>query len=130
MRTDIVSIRKVATISKKPEASLPGDRCEHCNAELRRERASVGEIVLNAICLLILLAILAPVGYFAEQWIERHLERPLWHLPWHEPLDNWGRLPERPGLLPHHHQLCTGTRSWVDMPTSSPCRVLGVIYLL
>jgi hypothetical protein len=90
MRADIVSIRKLATSSKKPEVSLHRNRCEHCKAELRNERASVREIVLNAICLFILLSILAPVGYFAEQWIERRLDRPLWR----EPLDDWGLLLE------------------------------------
>jgi hypothetical protein len=39
-------------------------------------------------------------------------------------------LPERPDLLLHHHQLCTGTRSWVDQPSSLACRVVGAIYLL
>lgn len=129
MRADIVSIRKLTANSKKPEVSLPRSRCEHCNAELRDERASVREIVLNAICLLILLAILVPVGYLAEQWIERHLDRPLWHPLWHEPLDDWGLQPEQPDLL-HHHQLCTLTRTRVDHASLSPCRVLGVFYLM
>jgi hypothetical protein len=65
MTADIVSIRKQATNSKKPNAVLEG------------ERASVREIVLNAIRIFLLLAILAPVGYFAERWIERYRDRPL-----------------------------------------------------
>ena len=90
MRTDIVSIRKMAASSKKPDAvSLDRDRCKHCNAELRNDRASVREIALNTICLLILLAILGSAGYVAEQWIDRHLDCPLWHPLWHERIDDW-----------------------------------------
>jgi hypothetical protein len=83
MKADIGSIRKQATNAKKPEMSIHRNRCEHCDAELRSERPSVREILLNAICLLILLAILAPPGYFAEQWIERNLDCALRHPLWH-----------------------------------------------
>ena len=79
MTTDTASIQTQAENAKRPEASLEGNRCERCDAELKREGASIRETLLNAICFLLLLAILAPVGYFAERWIERHLDRPLWH---------------------------------------------------
>jgi hypothetical protein len=85
MTADTASIRKRTTNSKKPEGTLHRERCAHCNALLENQRASVREIVLNAICLLLLLAILVPVGYLAEQWIERYRDRPLWHPLWHEP---------------------------------------------
>jgi hypothetical protein len=65
MTPDIVSIRKRAENAKKPEAYLHRNHCEHCNAEVNDQRASVREIVLNAICLPLLLAILLPVGYVA-----------------------------------------------------------------
>jgi len=88
MTTDTASIRKQATNSKKPETSFSENRCERCNAELTNERVSVRETLLNAACFLLLLTFLAPLGYVAEQWIQRHLDRPLWHPLWHEPLDN------------------------------------------
>jgi hypothetical protein len=87
MMTGTASIRTRAENAKRPEASLTGNRCD---AELKREGASIRETLLNAICFLLLLAILALVGYFAERWIERHLDRPLWHPLWHEPLDESG----------------------------------------
>jgi hypothetical protein len=66
------------------------DHAELCNTELKDEGASVREIVLNAICLFLLVAILAPVvGYLAERWFERFLDHPQWHPQWREPLDDW-----------------------------------------
>lgn len=102
MTTDTASIQTRAENAKRPEASLAGNRCERCDAELKRERASIREILLKAICFLLLLAMLAPVGYFAERWIERHLDRPLWHPLWHEPLDDWGALTDCAALPLRH----------------------------
>ena len=62
MTTDTASIQTRAENAKRPEASLEGNRCERCNAELKPEGASIRETLLNAICFLLLLAILAPVG--------------------------------------------------------------------
>ena len=88
MTADTVSIRKQVENAKKPEAPPHRNRCESCNAELKDERVSLQEIVLNAVCLLIVLAILAPGEYLAVRGIERRLDHPLWHPLWHEPLDN------------------------------------------
>lgn len=92
MTTDTVSTRPPAENEKKREASFSGNRCERCNADLTNERVSVRETLLNAACFLLLLVFLAPLGYVAEQWIQRHLDRQLWHPLLHEPLDNWGVL--------------------------------------
>jgi hypothetical protein len=93
MTPDTVSIDKQAENAKKPEAHLHRNCGEHCKAELRDESASSPrEIVLNAICLLLLLASFTASGYVAVRWIERQMNRPLWHALWHEPLDDWGAL--------------------------------------
>jgi len=47
--------------------------------------ASFREIVLNAFCLLLLLAILASIVYFAEQSIEQRIEHTFWNPIWPEP---------------------------------------------
>jgi hypothetical protein len=107
MTTDTASIRKQATNSKKPETSFSENRCERCNAELTNERVSVRETLLNAACFLLLLAFLAPLGYVAEQWIQRHLDRPLRHPLWHEPLDNWGAAV----IVPVSHVTMTAYKS-------------------
>jgi hypothetical protein len=79
MTVDTASIRKQVENAKKPETPLHQNRCESCNAEFKDESTSLREILLNAICLLIVLATLAPGGYLAVRWIEQHLDRPLWH---------------------------------------------------
>jgi hypothetical protein len=90
MKADLVSTHNQVATSRKPELGSNSIRCERCNAELGHHRATLRGIVLDAICLLVLLAILAPLGYLAEQWIYQHLDRPLRNPLWHEPLDDWG----------------------------------------
>ena len=131
MTADAVSIRKEVENAKKREAPPHRSRCESCNAELEDGRASLREIVLNVICLLVVLAILAPGGYLAARWIERRLDRPLWHPLWHEPLDNWGARSGSADLAPRHLTLLScGTRPQANEPYSLPFRVTRTIHIL
>ena len=46
-------------------------------------------MVLAAICGSLLLLILVPAGWMAEQWIDNQGHRILDRMTWHEPIDNW-----------------------------------------
>ena len=63
--------------------------CPYCGAQFTQSRRSVREMVLAAICGSLLLLILVPAGWMAEQWIENQGHRILDRMTWHEPLDNW-----------------------------------------
>jgi hypothetical protein len=63
--------------------------CPHCGAQFTPSRLSLREMVLAAICGSLLLLILVPAGWMAEQWIENQGHRVLDRMTWHEPLDNW-----------------------------------------
>ena len=63
--------------------------CPQCGAQFTQSRRSVREMVLAAICGSLLLLILVPAGWMAENWIENQGHRILDRMTWHEPLDNW-----------------------------------------
>lgn len=46
-------------------------------------------MILAAVCGVLLLSILLPVGWMAKQWIDGQEDRLLDHMHWHEPLDSW-----------------------------------------
>ena len=46
-------------------------------------------MILSAVCGSLLLLILVPAGWMAEQWIEKQGHRILDHMTWREPLDSW-----------------------------------------
>jgi hypothetical protein len=63
--------------------------CPRCGAQFTPSRLSLREMGLAASCGSLLLLILVPAGWMAEQWIENQGHRILDHMTWHEPLDNW-----------------------------------------
>jgi hypothetical protein len=63
--------------------------CPHCGAQFTPSRLSLREMILAAICGSLLLSMLVPAGWMAEQWIENQGHRILDRMTWHEPLDNW-----------------------------------------
>ncbi len=63
--------------------------CPHCGAQFTPSRISFREMILAAVCGSLLLLILVPAGWMAEQWIENQGHRILDRLTWHEPLDSW-----------------------------------------
>ena len=63
--------------------------CPHCGAQFTPSRLSLREMALAVICGSLLLLILVPAGWMAEQWIENQGHRILDHMTWHEPLDSW-----------------------------------------
>ena len=63
--------------------------CPRCGAQFIPSRISLREMALAAVCGVLLLSILLPAGWMAEQWIENQGHRILDRMTWHEPLDNW-----------------------------------------
>ena len=63
--------------------------CPHCGAQFTQSRRSFREMVLAAVCGSLLLLILVPAGWIAEQWIENQGHRILDRMTWREPLDSW-----------------------------------------
>ena len=74
---------------QKKQRAGTNEVCPHCGAQFTPSRLSLREMVLAAICGSLLLLILVPAGWMAEQWIENQGHRILDHMTWHEPLDNW-----------------------------------------
>jgi hypothetical protein len=63
--------------------------CPHCDAQFTSSRLSLREMILATVCGSLLLLILVPAGWMAEQWIEKQGHRILDRMTWHEPLDRW-----------------------------------------
>ena len=87
--------KNIASVSaEKPDFETSGpplrsDRCEFCGAGLRSARLSIGEMIANTLCGILLLTVLSLAGYIADRWLERS-GRELFEQPvWHEPLDSW-----------------------------------------
>src|SRR5580658_10521758 len=74
---------------QEKRAAGTNEVCPHCGAQFTQSRRSVREMVLAAICGSLMLLILVPAGWMAEQWIENQGHRMLDRMTWHEPLDNW-----------------------------------------
>lgn len=47
--------------------------CPHCWAENHVEPTSMQERVADLACAIALLAVLLPIGYFANQWIDKEM---------------------------------------------------------
>ena len=52
-------------------------------------RLSIGEILVNTLCLGLLLALFIVFWPPIEHWIEHQEHRWLEHMTWREPLDDW-----------------------------------------
>lgn len=65
------------------------DRCAFCGASMRSARLSIGEMIANTLCGILLLAVLTLVGYIADKWLERNGNELFEQPAWHEPLDSW-----------------------------------------
>jgi hypothetical protein len=91
MRTtkDIASVSAETPNIETSGPPLRSDRCEFCGASSRSVRLSIGEMIVNTLCGILLLTMLMLAGYFADKWLERNgnelFEQPVWH----EPLDSW-----------------------------------------
>jgi len=79
--------------STMDQVQREGSRCVHCGASMgvyRVERLHAGEIALNVVCGVLLIAIFVSVIYFFNAWSEhafQHLFDHRW--VWHEPLNDW-----------------------------------------
>jgi hypothetical protein len=68
---------------------LRSDRFDCCGARSRSVRLSIGEMIANILCGILLLIVLALAGYIADKWLERNGNELFEHPVWHEPLDSW-----------------------------------------
>ena len=80
--------RNLVTPQEKQGAGT-NDVCPHCSAQFTPSRLSFREMILVTVCGSLLLLILVPAGWMAEQWIENQRHRILDRMTWHEPLDSW-----------------------------------------
>ena len=89
MRKNIASVSAEKPDFRTSGPSLRSDRCEFCGASLRSARLSIGEMIANTLCGILLLTVLTVAGYVADNWLERNgnelFEQPVWH----EPFDSW-----------------------------------------
>jgi hypothetical protein len=66
--------------------------CGHCGAHIeihRPSRFSAGEISLNIVCGVVLVAVFVSGAYFINSLSEYATNHLFHHWAWHEPLDNW-----------------------------------------
>jgi hypothetical protein len=68
---------------------MPRGACPHCGWQDPPVRSSVLEAALNVVCGVLLLAILAPVLYLSEQWIEHQAQKAIQSILWREQIENW-----------------------------------------
>jgi hypothetical protein len=54
-------------------------------------RLSIHEVLVNSVCVAVLLAILVPAVWFAEQWLERAGQRAVDRMIWREPIESWNQ---------------------------------------
>ena len=85
------SLRKKSTISGKAQQSEVNELCPLCGRMSNPPRLSIREVLLNVVCAAVLLAILVPVVWFAEQWLERASQRAVDRMIWREPIENWNQ---------------------------------------
>lgn len=68
-------------------------RCVHCGASIggyQVERPHAGEIALNIVSGVLLIAIFVFATYFFNSWSEHEFQHLFdHHWVWHEPLDDW-----------------------------------------
>jgi hypothetical protein len=63
--------------------------CPCCGTRIEASRLRMRDLAVNALCGSLLLSILVPACWIAEQWMERQYLRDLDRMVWHEPLDSW-----------------------------------------
>jgi hypothetical protein len=75
----------------KTQSSEVNERCRLCGRVENVARRSTREVLLNAVCAIVLLAILVPAFWFSEEWLERAGQRAVDHMFWREPIESWNR---------------------------------------
>jgi hypothetical protein len=65
------------------------DVCPRCGTQVAPSRVSIREMAVTVLCGGLLLSILIPACWLAQQWVERQDERMFERMIWHEPLDSW-----------------------------------------
>ena len=85
------SQRKGSAIQANAPQRELNENCPVCGRQANAPRLAIGEAVLNTVCAVVVLAILVPAFWFAEQWLERAGQRAVDHMFRHEPIESWNR---------------------------------------
>jgi hypothetical protein len=75
--------------SRKAQAPVRDDRCEHCTVRMNSARSSIWELAAAVLCVSLWLTVLMYSGWVAYQWMDREGHRSVNDPGWHEPLDDW-----------------------------------------
>jgi hypothetical protein len=90
LKTAIISVFRAVADTPTPKVPEATRRCEHCGSELEvQHRTSSIEILVNAACVVALLAVLFPAIWIGQEWLSCRVHHYLEHPVWHEPLDDW-----------------------------------------
>ncbi len=79
------------TQTHKAQETRRREICPRCGAQITSTRLSLREKAATAVSGALLLSIVVPVCWTAEQWAERQAQRMLGRAVWHEPLGDWIR---------------------------------------
>jgi len=90
-KRDIASLRKEATNTGKTLQTEVNDACPLRRGQSQASQLSIWEMLLNAVCAGVLLAILVPAFYVSEEWLERVSQRVVDPMIWREPIESWNR---------------------------------------
>jgi hypothetical protein len=85
------SQRREPTIMGEVQRSEVNEVCPQCGRRSNAPRLSIREVLLNSVCVAVLLAILVPAVWFAEQWLERASQRAVDRMIWREPIESWNQ---------------------------------------
>jgi hypothetical protein len=85
------SLRREPTITGKAQQSEVNEICPLCRRTSNAPRLSIPDVLLNSVCVVVLLAILVPAVWFAEDWLERAGQRAVDRMIWREPLESWSQ---------------------------------------
>lgn len=91
MKTDIESSSNTQTLCATSigRSFQSHPTCSVCGAPVGVVRVSLGELVVNVICGVVLTAILVSGFWLVEHWVEQQGQHLFNRFPWYERFDDW-----------------------------------------
>jgi uncharacterized membrane protein len=83
--TEDIASESEATFDQVPSANA----CPYCKRQKGSERIAGKEMVIAAVCAILLLVIAVPLICASENWLECQVQRSLDHLFWRERIEQW-----------------------------------------
>ena len=87
----IVSHRNEIAFTGKTHQAEGIEACPFCGGGTNASRPSFKEMALDGICATVLFAILVPICYVSQQWLDQAGHHALDRLIWCERLESWNR---------------------------------------